>query len=53
MKKLLTNNVYEFWKAVKVVNNSKMPLPSSIDGITEPENIAELWEDTMRKILTV
>ena len=42
-KKLQINNVYEFWKEVKVVNNSKMPLPSSIDGITEPENIAELW----------
>ena len=26
-----------------MVNNSKMPLPSSIDGITETENIAELW----------
>ena len=35
VKKLQINNVYEFWKEVKVVNNSKMPLPSSIDGITE------------------
>jgi len=42
-RNLHTNNVYEFWNlGVKVVN-SKMPLPSSIKGISEPENIAELW----------
>ena len=43
MAKKLQTNVYEFWTEVKVVNNSKIPLSSSIDGITEPENIAELW----------
>ncbi len=42
-RKLQTNNVYEFWKEVKVDNNSKMPVSYSIDGITEPENIVELW----------
>ncbi len=32
-KKLQHNNVYEFWKEVKVLNNSKVPLPISIDGV--------------------
>ena len=41
-KKLQKNNIRDFWKEVKVTNN-KMPIPSSIEGITEPENIAELW----------
>ncbi len=42
-KKLQQNNANDFWKEVKVINNSKMPLPSSIAGVTGPENIAELW----------
>ena len=42
-KKLQKNDVFDFWKEVKVINNSKMPLPSSIDGITECDNIAERW----------
>ena len=41
-EKLQKNNVDEFWKEVKVLNNSKMPMPSSIDGTTG-HNIAELW----------
>ena len=42
-KKLQQNKTYEFWKEVKAINNSKMPLPSSISGITGSENIVELW----------
>ena len=42
-KKLQQNNANDFWKEVKVINNSKVPLPSSIAGITGSENIAELW----------
>ncbi len=49
-RKLQTNNVYEFWKEVKVVNNSKMPVFYSIDGITEPENIVELWRRHYEKM---
>ena len=41
-KKLQQNNANDFWKEVKVINNSKVPLPSSIAGITGSENIAEL-----------
>ena len=42
-KKLQQNNANDFWKEIKVINNSKVPLPSSIAGITGSENIAELW----------
>lgn len=41
-KKLRQNRTCEFWKEVKTIKNSKMPLPSSISGITGSENI-ELW----------
>ena len=41
-RKFQQNDLYEFSKEVKVINNSKMPLPSSIDGISGDENIAKL-----------
>ena len=44
-KKLHYNNAKEFWKEIKVINNSKMPLPSNTDGTTGPENIAEVWKE--------
>ena len=40
-KKLQKNYICDFWKEVKVLNNSKMQMPSSIEGITE------LGEDIM------
>ena len=42
-KKLQQNNANDFWKEVQVINKSKVPLPSSIAGITGSENIAEIW----------
>lgn len=44
-KKLQNNNVNDFWKEVKVINNSKMPLPSSVNGVTGSEQIAQLWSE--------
>ena len=44
------DTAYEFWKEVKVSNNSKMPLPFSIDGIFGDENSAELWRTHFRGI---
>ena len=43
----------DFWKEVKVLNNSKMQMPSSIEGITELENTAELWRRHYANVLTV
>ena len=52
-KKLQQNNAYDFWKEVKVINNSKVPLPSSIAGITGSKNIAELWRNIIVTFLIV
>ncbi len=41
-KKLQHNNMYEFWKEVKVLNISKVPLPISIDRIAEADNIVQI-----------
>ena len=45
-----SEKIYEFWKEVKVINNSKMPVPSSIEGTTGSENNAELWEGTIKNV---
>ena len=50
-KKLQECDVYVFWKEVNVSNSIKMALPSSIDGISGDENIAELWGKHFRGIL--
>lgn len=41
-KKFQQNNVYKFWKEVKVINSSKVPLTTSIDGLVGAENIVHL-----------
>lgn len=42
-RKLLQHDVQDFWKEVQVMNITKVPLPSSIEGVTGPDNIVELW----------
>lgn len=44
-KKLLQNNLYEFWK--EAVNNSKRPLAASPDGISGAENVVEMWRKAL------
>lgn len=44
------NNALDFWKEVKVVNNMKTPLPSSIDGAVGSDSIADLWSKHYRDI---
>ena len=41
-RKLQNNNLTDFWKEVKVLNNKKTPLPSDIE-VSSPDKIAELW----------
>ena len=41
--KLLSNNVVDFWKEVRVLNNSKASLPCTVDGTSGTQNIAEVW----------
>lgn len=42
-QKLLQNNVQDVWNEVQVINASTVPLPSSIEGVTGPDNTVELW----------
>lgn len=42
-KKLQQSYIYRFWKEVRIAKNSRISFPSSIDGITGADNIAELW----------
>ena len=34
----------DFWKEVKVMNNSYTPLPGSVEGVTGDDNIVEMWK---------
>ena len=43
--KLADSDSRDFWKEIKGVNNAKIPLPTSIEGVTGECNIASLWRD--------
>ena len=43
-KKLEKNNVNDFWKEIKMMNNCKTSLPSSIDGVSGSDEISQLWQ---------
>ena len=42
-QKLSDRDPKSFWKEVKLINNSRTPLPSSMEGVCGAKNIAELW----------
>ncbi|XP_027883670.1 uncharacterized protein LOC114150994 [Xiphophorus couchianus] len=44
-RKLGNNNVKDFWKEIKKVNNCKTSLPSTIDGVTGVKEITQLWKE--------
>lgn len=37
------NDVNDFWNEVKIMNHSKIPLSSSMEGVSGSVNIMELW----------
>ena len=41
-RKLLNKNDKEFWKEIRVMNSSNMPLPNVIDGVTGSVNIVDM-----------
>ena len=47
LKKLLCKNDKAFWKEIKLMNNSKLSLPNSIDGVTGSNNILTCGNPTM------
>ena len=43
-RKMSQHDYKSFWKEIKLMNNSKTPLPTNIDGISGDDAIAELWK---------
>ena len=43
-KKLLSKNDKQFWKEIRLMNNSKMSLPNVIDDVTGSDAIVEMWK---------
>ena len=41
-RKLLRKNDKEFWKEIRVMKSSNMPLPNVIDGVTGSVNIVDM-----------
>ena len=44
-KKLIKSNSKDFWSDINKANNSKTPLPTSIENASSPSAIVELWKD--------
>lgn len=49
-RKLLNNNLIDFWQEVKVMNSNKTSLLADIEGISSSEKIAELWREHYRDL---
>lgn len=49
-KSMLEKNYDKFWKDVKSMNNSKVPLPKSIEGFTGEREIANLWMNCYKSL---
>ena len=43
-RKMMNHRPDTFWKEIKMLNNTKTSLPSSIDGVSGSEDIAEMWK---------
>jgi hypothetical protein len=52
-KKLMNKNDREFWRDVKNINNSRIQLPSSIDGVCGAEAISNMWLDHYGKLFNM
>ena len=50
-RKMADKNYTDFWKEIKMVNNSRVPLPSSIEGVSGRQNITLLWKEHFENLL--
>ena len=39
-----SKNVREFWKKVQKTQNSRIPLPTNVDGCVSKEDVANMWQ---------
>ncbi len=51
-RKLHDNDVVNFWKEVRLINNSSMPLPTNIDGVVGVDKITEIWRKNYFDLFT-
>ena len=49
-KKLVDKDPKVFWKEIKLMNASKTPISSCIDGVSGVCNISELWRTHYSKL---
>ena len=50
-KSLLDKDMVSFWKHIRKSNNVRVPLASTVGGVTGESEIAELWQDHYKLIL--
>lgn len=44
-RKMMNFDKEDFWKEIRVMNNSHTPLPLNVEGINGAENIAAMWKN--------
>ena len=50
-KLLLDKDMVSFWKHINKSNNTRVPLATTIGGVTDENEIAEMWQDHYKSIL--
>ena len=50
-RNLSSKDMTSFWKSIKTINNKRIPLASTINGVTGEHDISELWKDHYSGIL--
>ena len=51
-KSLLDKDILSFWKHIRKSNNARVPLATTIGGITGENEIAEMWQNHYKSILS-
>ena len=50
-KALLEKDMLSFWKGVKKVNNSRLPLSTKVSNCAGEENICKMWQTHYQTLL--
>ena len=50
-KSLLDKDMVSFWKHIRKSNNVRVPLASTVGGVTGESEFAEMWQDHYKSIL--
>lgn len=52
-KKLCDLNQDQFWKEIKLINNSHTPLPVTVEGVSGSDEIANMWRSHFQTIFNI